>query len=39
MKGVAEQQLVDVDRHDDTVVFGWADPWTGDDTEMTCTKV
>jgi hypothetical protein len=34
----AELLPIEVERAGDTVVFGWADPWSGDPTEMTCSK-
>lgn len=34
----AELVPVDVERDGHTVVFGWADPWSGGPTEMACTK-
>lgn len=34
----AETQAVDVARDGDVVEFGWADPWSGDPTAMSCTK-
>jgi hypothetical protein len=34
----AELVPVNVEREGDTVLFGWDDPWSGDPTEMACTK-
>jgi hypothetical protein len=34
----SEVERVSIDRHGDTVTFGWADPWSGADTTMDCTK-